>query len=119
VLSDHDYTTPNSTVSVKSSQIPETASKLILLSVWEQLLRGQVYFDNRLFPQFREYSYKIIENFPTDPAMAGALFMTGRSYYWERAYDKAIPWLERVASTREKLGRFAPMAEAAGVILGR
>lgn len=35
--------------------------------------------------------------------------------------DRAIstpPWLERVAGTREKLGRFAPMAEAAGVTLG-
>lgn len=35
--------------------------------------------------------------------------------------DRAIsnpPWLERVASTRDKLARFAPMAQAAGVILG-
>jgi sugar phosphate isomerase/epimerase len=35
--------------------------------------------------------------------------------------DRAIsnpPWAERVASTREKLGRFAPMAAAAGKIIG-
>ncbi len=35
--------------------------------------------------------------------------------------DRAIsdpPWLQRVASVREKLGRFAPLAEAAGKIIG-
>jgi sugar phosphate isomerase/epimerase len=35
--------------------------------------------------------------------------------------DRAVsnpPWPERVAATREKLGRFAPMAEAAGKVLG-
>ena len=29
--------------------------------------------------------------------MSGALFMTGRSYYWEREYARAIPYLDRVA----------------------
>lgn len=75
----------------------DVSGKLTLLSAGEHLARGQVYFDNRVFPQSREHFYKIIENFPTDPAMSGALFMTGRSYYWEREYAKAIPYLDRAA----------------------
>ena len=75
----------------------DTAGKLMLLTAAEHLARGQVYFDNRLFPQSREHFYKIIENYPTQPAMSGALFMTGRSYYWEREYARAIPYLDRVA----------------------
>ena len=29
--------------------------------------------------------------------MSTALFLTGRSYYWERQYAKAIPFLDRAA----------------------
>ena len=75
----------------------DATGKLVLLSATEHLDRGKIYFDNRLFPQSRNHFYKIIENFPTDPAMSGALFMTGRSYYWEREYARAIPYLDRVA----------------------
>lgn len=75
----------------------DTRGKLVTLTATEHLSRGKIYFDNRHFPEAREHFQKIFDNFPTDPAMSGALFMTGRSYYWERAYDKAIPWLDRVA----------------------
>jgi soluble lytic murein transglycosylase len=75
----------------------DSSGKLVLLSAGEHLERGKIYFDNRLFPQSREHFYKIIENYPADPAMSGALFMTGRSYYWERDYSRAIPYLDRVA----------------------
>lgn len=68
-----------------------------LLSAGEHLSRGQVYFDNRRFPESRVHFQKIIDSYPGDPAMASALFMTGRSYYWERQYSKAIPFLDRVA----------------------
>lgn len=71
--------------------------KLQTLSAAEHLSRGQAYFENRQFPEAREHFQKIFDNYPTDPAMSGALFMTGRSYYWEREYAKAIPYLERVA----------------------
>lgn len=71
--------------------------KLMTLTPSEHLGRGEVYFVNRQFPQSREHFYKIIELFPTDAAMSGALFMTGRSYYWEREYARAIPYLDRVA----------------------
>ena len=67
------------------------------LTAAEHLTRGQTYFDNRLFPESREHFQKILDLFPTDPAMSGALFMTGRSYYWERQYAKAISFLDRVS----------------------
>jgi soluble lytic murein transglycosylase len=71
--------------------------KLNTLTAMEHLSRGQTYFENRLFPQSREHFQKIFDNFPADPAMSGALFMTGRSFYWERDYLKAITFLDRVA----------------------
>ncbi len=74
-----------------------TNGKLQTLSAAEHLSRGQAYFDNRQFLEAREHFQKIFDNYPTDPAMSGALFMTGRSYYWEREYGKAIPYLDRVA----------------------
>jgi len=67
------------------------------LTAAEHLFRGKTYFENRLFPQSRQHFERIIEQYPMDPAMSGALFMTGRSYYWEREYAKAIPFLDRVA----------------------
>lgn len=75
----------------------DSSGKLLTLSAAEHLGRGQVYFDNRQFPQSREHFNKILDFFQTDPAMSGALFMTGRSYYWEREYAKAIPFLDRAA----------------------
>ena len=74
-----------------------TNGKLQTLSAAEHLSRGQAYFDNRQFPEAREHFQKIFDNYPNDPAMSGALFMTGRSYYWERDYAKAIPFLDRAA----------------------
>ena len=72
--------------------------KLNTLTAMDHLSRGQTYFENRLFPQSREHFQKILDNFPADPAMSGALFMMGRSYYWEREYKKCIPTLARVAN---------------------
>lgn len=75
----------------------DARGKLVTLTAAEHLSRGKIYFDNRHFPESREHFQKIFDNFASDAAMSGALFMTGRSYYWERAYDKAVPWLDRVA----------------------
>ncbi len=71
--------------------------KLQTLTATEHLTRGQIYFENRQFPQSREHFQKIFDVYPTDPAMSGAIFMTGRSYYWERQYARAIPFLNRVS----------------------
>lgn len=74
-----------------------TGGNLITLTAAEHLARGTAYFDNRHFPEAREHFMKIVENYPTDAAMAPALFMIGRAYYWERDYEKCIPWLDRVS----------------------
>ncbi len=71
--------------------------KLPDLTAAEHLSRGQAYFENRLFPQSREHFQIILDLFPTDPAVSSALFMMGRSYYWERDYIKAIVYLDRVS----------------------
>ncbi len=75
----------------------DSSGKLLTLTAAEHLSRGETYFVNRQFPQSREHFSKILDLYPTDPAMSGAVFMTGRSYYWERAYARAIPILDRVA----------------------
>lgn len=71
--------------------------KLQTLTATEHLSRGKAYFENRLFPQGREHFQRILDIYPTDAAMSGALFMTGRSHYWEREYARAIPYLDRVS----------------------
>jgi soluble lytic murein transglycosylase len=71
--------------------------KLMSLSAAEHFSRGKTYFDNRQFPESREHFSKILELYPNDANLAGALFMTGRSYYWERDYARAITYLDRVA----------------------
>jgi len=71
--------------------------KIVTLSAAEHVARGQVYHENRVFPVAREHFQKIFDFYPADAAMSTALFLTGRSYYWEREYAKAIPFLDRAA----------------------
>lgn len=71
--------------------------KISDLTAAEHFARGKTYFDNRQFPESREHFNKILELYPADGTMAGALFMTGRSFYWERDYEHAITYLSRVA----------------------
>ncbi len=72
--------------------------KLQTLSAAEHLARGTVYFDNRSFPQAREHFAKIIDIYASEPQLGSALWMTGRSYYWERDYKRCIPTLARVVA---------------------
>ena len=71
--------------------------RLQTLSAAEHLERGRALYDNRHFPEAREHFQKIFDNYPNDPAIPPALFMTARSYYWERNYATAITYFERVA----------------------
>src|SRR5207247_4636081 len=50
--------------------------RLPTLSAAEHLSRGQALFENRHFPEAREHFQKIFDNYPTDPSMSAALFMT-------------------------------------------
>lgn len=74
--------------------------RLMTLTASEHLARARVYFDNRQFVQAREHLQKIFDNFPGyagEQAYGTALFLMGRSYYWDRDYKQCIPWLDRAA----------------------
>ena len=71
--------------------------KLLTLPVGEHLSRAETYMSNRLFPQAREHWQQIIDNYPTDAAaMPKTLFGIARSYMWERQYEKAVFWFDRL-----------------------
>lgn len=70
---------------------------LSLLPASEHLSRADVYMANRLFPQAREHWQKVIENYPEDAGISRAIFGTGRSLMWERKYQDAIRWFEKLS----------------------
>jgi soluble lytic murein transglycosylase len=72
------------------------SGKLPMLSAAEHLSRAQTYMDNRLFPQAREHWAMVMANYPDDAGIPKALFGTARSYMWERDYDKAVEWFDRL-----------------------
>jgi soluble lytic murein transglycosylase len=75
----------------------DLTGKMMNLSAAEHLSRGMAYFDNRHFVEAIEHFQKIIDEYPSDPGVAKALFGIGRSHMWEREYAQAIPYLDRVA----------------------
>src|SRR3982751_5665066 len=70
--------------------------RLLTLAAAEHIARANIYLDNRHFPEAREQAQMVIQYYPTDPAIARALFVMGRAYMWEREYAKAIPFFDRV-----------------------
>jgi soluble lytic murein transglycosylase len=81
----------------------DSAGKLLTLAVTEHLYRADVYMSNRQFPEAREHFQKILDNYPTDAeAMPKVLFGTARSYMWERQYEKAVFWFDKL--TKDFLG---------------
>ena len=74
----------------------DTSGKLHTLSAAEHLTRAEVYSSNRLFPQAREHWQKVFENYPGNSGMPKALFGTARSFMWEREYDKAVDWFNKL-----------------------
>lgn len=74
----------------------DTAGVLRVLPAAEHATRAQVYFSNRLFPEAREHWTKLLENYPEDAAVPAALFGIARSYMWERKYQLAVDWFDRL-----------------------
>lgn len=66
------------------------------LSAAEHLSRAETYSANRLFPQAREHWKKVLDNYPSDPGVSKALFGTARSYMWERDYEAAVDWFDKL-----------------------
>lgn len=80
-------------------------NQLPTLSAAEHLSRAETYMANRLFPEAREHWQKVFDNYPNDAGIAKALFGTARSYMWERQYDKAVFWFEKLNGDTSKDGR--------------
>ncbi len=83
----------------------DSAGKLPRLDAAEHLSRAETYMANRLFPQAREHWQIFFDNYPNDAGMPKALFGTARSYMWERQYDKAVFWFEKLNGDKSKDGR--------------
>lgn len=83
----------------------DASGKLPTLSASEHLSRAETYMANRLFPQARAHWQKVLENYQHDPGVPKALFGTARSYMWERQYEKAVEWFEKLMGDTSKDGR--------------
>lgn len=84
-------------VTAQDKSVRNEKGEIPLLTLPEHLYRGEVYMANRHFPEAREHWKKIIENYSTDDAAtAKALFGMGRSYMWEREYQKAVDWFDKL-----------------------
>ena len=83
----------------------DSSGKLPTLEASEHLSRAETYMANRMFPQAREHWQKVLDNYPTDAGIAKAYFGTARSYMWERQYDKAVFWFEKLNGDTSKDGR--------------
>lgn len=63
----------------------------------EHMRRAGVYMANRAFAPAREHWQAVIDNYPSDVNVPGALYGIARSYYQERRYEDARQVYERVA----------------------
>jgi soluble lytic murein transglycosylase-like protein len=93
-------------VTEKDKTTRDAAGKLLTLAVSEHLYRAEVYMANRHFPEAREHWQKVLDNYSSDTAaMPKALFGMGRSNMWERKYEKAVEWFDKLtrdyASTKD------------------
>lgn len=66
------------------------------LPVEAHLYRGDVYMANRHFPEARAHYQKILELYPQHENVPGVLFKIGRSFMWEREYEQAADWFDRL-----------------------
>ena len=81
---------------VREQDVFSKGGDIPTLAASEHLSRGETYSSNRLFPEARAHWMKLIEVYPNDPGVPKALFGIARSFMWERQYDKAVEWFERL-----------------------
>ena len=77
----------------------DSAGILRTLSSEEHFFRADVYMSNRQFPQAREHWQKVIKNYPTHVKIPKVLFGMGRSNMWERKYQMAIFWFDKLVKS--------------------
>ena len=84
--------------SVRSSDRADRLSKMpAQIPAAEHMRRAAIYMANRAFAPAREHWQAVVDNYPGDPNMPGALYGIARSYYQERRYEEARQMFERVA----------------------
>lgn len=74
----------------------DPSGQLQTLSAAEHLARAETYSSNRLFPEAREHWSKLLTNYPEDAGVPKALFGIARSFMWERQYEKAVEWFDKL-----------------------
>ncbi len=77
------------------------------LSAAEHIYRAEVYSQNRHFPEARAHWQKILDAYPADANTPKVLFGIARSFMWERNYQTAVNWFDRLTRdfTNTKEGR--------------
>lgn len=75
----------------------DMSGKLQTLAAAEHSYRADVYSSNRVFPEAREHWSRILDNYPTDALVPKAIFGMARSFMWERQYDKAVIWFNKLS----------------------
>ena len=96
--------------------------KLQTLPASEHLYRADVYSQNRHFPEARAHWQKILDVYPTDVSVPKVLFGIARSFMWERDYQTAVNWFDRLTRdfTNTKEGREGLAYKGASLVrLGR
>ena len=84
-------------VTLQDQTSRDASGKLLTLSAAEHAYRADVYSSNRHFAEAREHWQKILDFYSTDATvMPKTLFGTARSYMWERQYEKAVFYFDRL-----------------------
>ena len=84
-------------VTAKDRISRNSAGELKLLPIGTHIYRADVYMANRQFPTAREHWQKVINNYPEEEAVIPkALFGMGRSNMWQRNYEVAITWFNKL-----------------------
>lgn len=80
----------------KDRAIRTSGGGLQTLAVEEHMYRADVYMSNRQFPSAREHWAIVLESYAASASVPKALFGMGRSNMWERNYETAISWFDRL-----------------------
>ena len=85
-----------SAVMAKDKAGRQSDGSLITLPLSEHMYRADVYMSNRQFASAREHWQIVLTSYTASPSASKALFGMGRSNMWERKYELAIKWFERL-----------------------
>ena len=88
-----------SQVLAKDARSKTSNGQLLKLPVGEHMYRADVYMSNRKFPQARMHWQNVLKHYAESGSVPKALFGMGRSNMWERNYQTAVTWFDRLATS--------------------